>query len=73
MLSGLDAETPLGRIVSIRAETDRERIKNFTKEERRIYNEWRNKSAQAVSKEELESALAGFKAAFIAMARKKEG
>ena len=41
LLSGLMPDTPLGRVVSIRAETDPDIIKNFNDGQRRIYNEWR--------------------------------
>ena len=34
-------DTPLGYVVSLRSETDAERIKNFTQEEKRIVREWR--------------------------------
>lgn len=40
MLSGIMYDTPLGNIVSIRAEKDQEVIKKFTKEQRRIRNDW---------------------------------
>lgn len=43
LLSGLMPDTPLGRVVSIRAETDPDIIKNFNEEQRRIYNEWRSR------------------------------
>ena len=33
-------ETPLGRVVSIRAEKDPKIIKNFTKEQKKIRNDW---------------------------------
>jgi predicted phage gp36 major capsid-like protein len=33
-------ETPLGKIVSIRAEKDPKTLKNFTKEQRKIRNDW---------------------------------
>lgn len=39
-MSGLMHDTPLGQIVSIRAEKDPKRIKEFTKEQRRIRNDW---------------------------------
>lgn len=52
LLAGLNGETPLGRIVSIRSETDRERIKNFSKSERKIYNEWRTKNRKINNKKE---------------------
>ena len=40
MLSGIMPETPLGRVVSIRAEKDPKIIKNFTKEQKKIRNDW---------------------------------
>jgi hypothetical protein len=46
LVSGLMPDTPLGSIVSIRAEKDRKVIKGFSPEQRRIYNEWRNRNAQ---------------------------
>lgn len=44
LLSGIMPKTPLGQIVSIRAEEDKEILKNFTKDQHRIRNEWRNKN-----------------------------
>lgn len=40
LLSGIMPDTPLGQIVSIRAEKDVKVIKAFTNEQRRIRNEW---------------------------------
>jgi hypothetical protein len=40
LLSGIMYDTPLGRIVSIRAEKDPKIIKNFTREQNRIRTEW---------------------------------
>lgn len=40
LVSGLMEDTPLGRIVSIRSETDRKAIKKFTSEQKKIYNDW---------------------------------
>lgn len=37
------ADTPLGQIVGIRAETDVEVIKNFTDAQMKIYNDWKNR------------------------------
>lgn len=68
LLVGIGPETPLGRIVAIRAEEDEEMLKHFTKEQHRIRNEWRNKRAQEVSEEELTAVLEQFKNAFISMA-----
>ncbi|BFH60750.1 hypothetical protein PAJ34TS1_13420 [Paenibacillus azoreducens] len=43
LLAGIMPETPLGQIVSIRSENDREKLKNFTPEQHRIRNEWRSR------------------------------
>jgi hypothetical protein len=64
LLSGLNGDTPLGRIVSIRSEKDPKTIKNFTKEEKRVYNQWRHKTAKEVSKEEFDAAMKQFEMIF---------
>lgn len=46
LLSGIMPKTPLGQIVSIRAEEDKETLKSFNKEQNKIRNEWRNKNNQ---------------------------
>lgn len=46
LLSGLDERTPLGKIVLIRSETDRDVIDNFTTSQRAIYNDWKTKQAE---------------------------
>lgn len=68
LLCGLSPETPLGRIVSIRAEDDKEILKHFSKEQKKIRSEWRNKGAKKVSEEELETMLEQLKQGFIALA-----
>lgn len=68
LLGGLGPETPLGRMVSIRAEDDKEILKHFTKEQHRIRNAWRSRKAKQMSKQELNNALEVFKNAFISMA-----
>ncbi len=68
LLSGIAPDTPLGRIVSIRSETDNEILKHFTKEEKRIRNEWLRKQAKQVSENDMRQILEGFKQAFISMA-----
>lgn len=68
LLSGIGTETPLGRIVSIRSETDKNVLKRYTKEQRRIRNEWLQKKAKKVSQAEMDQILEGFKQAFISMA-----
>ena len=46
LLSGLLPDTPLGEVVSVRSETDRERIARFTPAQRRIYDEWAGRGIQ---------------------------
>lgn len=68
MLSGLDSKTPLGNIVSIRAETDPEVIKSFSKEQKKIRNEYQRKLAKEKSQNEVDSAIESFRQAFIKLA-----
>lgn len=44
-LSGIMPDTPLGNVVQIRSEEDKEILKNFTPEQKRIRSEWRNRIA----------------------------
>ncbi len=69
LVSGLSSETPLGRMVGIRAESDKEVIKHFTKEQKRIRDEWRNRSAKNMSQEVYDQAMLGFEKMFEAMAK----
>lgn len=70
LLSGIMPETPLGQIVSIRAEKDPKRIKEFTKDQRRIRNDWilaRNKKLKedkVAYKQHIEGFQAWCKATF---------
>lgn len=59
LLCGLMPDTPLGQIVSIRSETDREVIKKFNSYQKQIYNDWRNRQAKksALSKKELDDIM----------------
>ncbi len=68
LLCGLDAETPLGRIVSIRAEKDPKRLKEFTPEMRRIRSEWLRKRAKVMPKKDVSDAIEGFRQMFLQMA-----
>ena len=71
LIAGLGPDTPLGRIVAIRSETDKDVLKGFTKDQHRVRNAWRNKRAKQVSPREMSQVLDGFKNEFIAMAGKK--
>lgn len=68
LLSGLGPDTALGRIVAIRSEDDPDTLKCFTDEQKRIRNEYRNKIAKEMPKEQLNLFLNTMKEAFIKMA-----
>lgn len=51
LLAGLSPDTALGRVVAIRSETDKDVIKHFTKDQKRIYDEWRDRRAEAMTPE----------------------
>lgn len=59
LLTGIMPETPLGQIVSVRSEEDKEMLKNFTKEQHKIRNDWRNRvnPIRDMSDEEKEAEL----------------
>lgn len=46
LLSGLMSDTPLGNIISIRSETDKEALKNFTPQMREERSKWLNMLAE---------------------------
>lgn len=48
LLAGILPETPLGYIVGIRSENDREKLKGFTVEQKQIRSSWRSKQAKQV-------------------------
>ncbi len=72
LLSGLNADSPLGRIVQIRAENDPKILKHFTAHQKRIRSEWRNKAAANVSENARDDAVEFFKNLFISLAGEKE-
>ncbi len=57
LLAGLSPETPLGRVVAIRAESDRETIKHFTPDQKRIHDAWRDRKAKNMSEAAYEKAM----------------
>ena len=67
-ISGLMGETPLGNIVQIRSEDDKERLKNFTQEQKNIRWEYRNKMAQKMDKEEFKKVITEIQKMFKEMA-----
>ncbi len=71
LLSGLNSDTPLGHIVSIRSETDRERIKSFTEAEKKIRAAWARSHRKVITDTaERDAALNGFLAMFKAVSGK---
>lgn len=70
LLGGISPETPLGRIVAIRAEDDKEVLKHFSREQRRIRSEWRNRAAGKVKEEDMAAMLQSLKEGFMKMAGK---
>lgn len=67
-IAGLMPETPLGNIVSIRSENDKEKLKYFTKEQHKIRNDWRTRTAKQVSEKDMSLILEQMKQALIKMA-----
>lgn len=71
LLCGLNGETPLGHIVSIRSEKDKERLKRFTPEERKIRNEWASRHRKVITdKAEYDKAMTGFAEMFKSLSQK---
>lgn len=71
LLAGLNGDTPLGRIVSIRAEKDKERLKQFTPAERKIRSEWLMRHRPVITdKTETQKAIESFHAMFKELSQK---
>lgn len=64
LIAGLGPDTPLGRVVSIRAEDDADVIKKFTKEQHRIRNEWGEKSANSMTQQQYDAEMSNLEAVF---------
>lgn len=61
LLRGLSADSPLGRIVQIRAENAPERLKYFIAHQKKIRSDWRNRRAKQVTQQDSSIALEQFK------------
>ena len=68
LLNGLGADTPLGRIIQIRAANDTAVLKNFTKSKQQIRSDWRNRKAKQMTEKQTMDFLEQMKQAFISMA-----
>ena len=73
LLSGLSADSPLGRIVRIRAENDPEILEKFTPHQRKIRSEWRNKAVLKVSEKSRDEVLENLKNFFISIGGVENG
>lgn len=69
LLSGLSAESPLGRIVQIRSETDKKIIRKFNNYQRKIYSDWQKKKVKNISIAERDRVVESMKQLFIGMAK----
>lgn len=67
LISGLSAETPLGRIASIRLEDDADTLKNFSKSQLAIRSNWRNERAKTMDEKALQEVVQDFKNMFLNM------
>ena len=68
LLTGLGSNTPLGRIVTIRAEKDPNVLKEFTPAQKKIRSEYLRKMAQRKSQQEVDSVVEQFRQAFLKLA-----
>ncbi|MBU5439501.1 bacteriophage Gp15 family protein [Tissierella sp. MSJ-40] len=48
LLGGIMPKTPLGQIISIRSENDKDTLKHFTPEQHRVRNEWRSRNTSKI-------------------------
>lgn len=59
LLSGLNDKTPLGNMIAIRTEDDKEVLKEFNVAQRQIRNEWQSRKAETITANDYEQAMKG--------------
>lgn len=69
LLSGISADSPLGRLVQIRLENDKDVLKHFTSSQHKIRNKWRTRQVKAVTTQNIDTFLEQMKQAFISMSK----
>lgn len=69
LLSGISADSPLGRLVQIRLENDKDVLKHFTSSQHKIRNKWRTRQVKAVTTQDIDTFLEQMKQAFISMSK----
>ena len=72
LINGLSGDTPLGRVVSIRAEKDPEVLKEFTQDEKKIRNEYLARKAKKMPQAEADKGIEQLRQIFVQMGRKNE-
>lgn len=58
LLAGISPDTALGRVVAIRSEMDKDIIKHFSADQKRIYDAWRDRKAETMEPKTYEKAMA---------------
>ena len=69
LLSGLNPETPLGNIVSIRSETNKDILKHFTPQQKKIRSEWAKRTAKSTDSKQYINDMKMFEQMFRSMAK----
>ena len=69
LMEGLSGETPLGKIIAIRAEKDPSKLKEFTPEQRKIRNDYLSKQAKHKTQQQVDDMLDALKNTFVGMAK----
>lgn len=54
LLAGIMPKTPLGQVINIRNEENKDILKNFTPDQHRIRNEWRSRQVDTMTDDEKE-------------------
>lgn len=67
LVAGISSETVLGQVVSIRSETDQKIIKHFSKDQRRIYDDWRSRKCEKMDQATFEKEMNNLERMFAAM------
>lgn len=67
LISGLAPDTALGRVVAIRSENDKDIVKHFTADQRRIYEDWRDRRCDKMDKNTFEREMAELENMFAAI------
>lgn len=72
LLKGISPDTPLGKIVEIRSENDKDMLKHFTKQQHKIRNEWRSKNIRKIEmdKKTFDEAMKAWENVFVSMAKR---